>query len=137
MSWFGSDISETDAGLAAGLLTNVRFDPKDPDSFYNWHETRGISRAALDAVYRNPRSKVRDLEKLYRKAGIDIRDLRDLLDEAADSETLESVFAANKKRFAPKRRRRLGRVLTKAAFTTVAVAGGLFLIALPFLKSCQ
>ncbi len=136
MSWFDGDVTQTEVGVAGGLLTNIRFDPEDPDSFFNWHETRGISRADLEAIYRNPRSKVRHLEKLYRKAGINIRDLRDLLDEAPDSETLESVFATNKRRFAPKGKRHRGWFLTKAAFTTIAFGGGFFLIILPFLKSC-
>ena len=136
MSWFDGNVTETDVGVAGGLLANIRFDPEDPDSFFTWHETRGISRTALQALYRDPRSKVRHLEKLYRKAGIDIRDLRDLLDEAPDPETLESVFAANKRRFAPKGKRRRGWFLGKAAFTAIAFGAAVFLIILPFLKSC-
>lgn len=137
MSWFGGEGSGTDDGLAAGLLSSVWFDPEDPDSFFNWHESRGISRQALENIYRNPDSKVRELEALYRKAGINIQDLRDLLDESADSVTLEAVFAANKKRLAAKPRKRGTWFLVKTAVSAIAVAGGLLLIAVPFLRSCQ
>lgn len=131
MSWHDADGSALEADLAAGLLANIRFDPKDPDAYFNWHETRGISRAALEAVYRDPRSKVRDLETLYRKAGINIRDLRDLLDEAADSTTLDAIFKANKKRFGTRSERStVSRFFTKLALVLIVFAAGLALVAL-------
>ncbi|MGI9383701.1 MAG: hypothetical protein ACR2PO_11145 [Methyloligellaceae bacterium] len=130
MSWFDGEVTEAEAGVAAGLLANIRFDPKDPDSYFGWHETRGIPRTALEAIYTNPRSKVRDLEKLYRKAGINIRDLRDLLDEAADSTTLDAVFKANKKCFGVKGAHRGGSAIAKLALVLALFAAGLILVVL-------
>ena len=117
MSWHDADGSALEAGLAASLLANIRFDPKDPDAYFNWHETRGISRAALEAVYRDPRSRVRDL--------------RDLLDEAADSTTLDAIFKANKKRFGTKSERSAAsRFFMKLALVLIVFAAGLALVAL-------
>lgn len=121
--------------LLAGLLPNLRFDPKDPDSYFNWHETRGIPRSALESLYADPKSKVRDLERLYRKAGINIRDLKDLLDEAADSTTLAAVFAANKKAFGTKPGGGgIMRVL-KVVVGLAALIGAIVFLVLPFIQS--
>ena len=131
MTFHDADGGALEADLAAGLLTNIRFDPKDPDAYFNWHETRGISRAALEAIYSNPRSKVRDLEALYRKAGINIQDLRDLLDEAADSTTLDAIFKTNKKQFGTKgERSAASRFLLKLALVLIVFAVGLALVVL-------
>lgn len=137
MSWMGGGDTYAEDTVATGLLTNIRFDPKDPDSYFNWHETRGVSRERLEAIYRDPKSRVGDLERLYRKAGIDIQDLKDLLDEAADSTTLAAVFKANKKAYSakPKTRRLLPNL--KAVLGLAALIAATAFIVLPFVSSCE
>lgn len=137
MSWMGGGDTYAEDTVATGLLTNIRFDPKDPDSYFNWHETRGIRRDTLEALYRDPKSRVGDLERLYRKAGINIQDLKDLLDEAADSTTLAAVFKANKKAYSVKPKSRRVLRMLKAFFGLAALIAATALIVLPFVSSCE